>query len=743
MANVPRSHDGSIELIAATLVKRLHVKGHTLAAGEWAVHDAIRAGRLNTGLVVFENPGWAHPVGERGNRQWVWTELGKGTRYIPKEGPTPFNCFQVAATDALWDFWRSSADEPTKQSRPAAPLAKPPDATVIEPGNEYATDPPSGFRGGAELADAPEHLPAEAADRADHCNGAAELIREEVTARTPKDEFPNASGPEAGKSWKDYVDEQHDALELAAPAGWKGPIPHDLPVVAAGVGRFLRRELADLLDLRRDDSSDASFIQQANTLLRNAYRLLDNLRVTGAPPQPGEQRDADEIERHIRNLTYWADPMDEQARANETEETRSQRIEDFTKSLCEMVGLLDDFFRALTASDFDAAAPIYLSLFDGADGALVRASRKFGPLMFWLRARSNGATAFGLNSTNFHELTLSFATRLQVSLETGKQAVSPADFQTVCGGMVTPMRRDSDGNLDYGPILALLHNNGRVLRPFAEGLRGASENMPWLESQLKIESSQFIEEAQKSESLAPPSSDDLYPATPAGHLAFVEWVYLEVREQANALREGKYSHESIAKQLKNGVRWSEAARRLNLLAETLGTEAVEPVARVLRWELTVGAVEQIADLLGPVLRNLRDAWENRNLDQTSAEPKPTDATIQEDDGGAKTIITSGIDDPTAYVPAIEIIAKYSEKIPGLNHKRILKILAENREIKSYKPSSQRLNVHLADFDSFVKRQQSPSDPFEQLDEYGDGIKARTDAIRKGKSQRGEIRPREK
>ena len=100
-------------------------------------------------------------------------------------------------------------------------------------------------------------------------------------------------------------------------------------------------------------------------------------------------------------------------------------------------------------------------------------------------------------------------------------------------------------------------------------------------------------------------------------------------------------------------------------------------------------------------------------------------------------------DLTAYVRAKEIITKYGEMINGLTHKRLLKILDENPNIKWHKPSKQRLLVHLADFDSFAQRLQGEGDQFEQLDEYDDGVKARTAAVRQRKQQQGEIRPRQK
>ena len=100
-------------------------------------------------------------------------------------------------------------------------------------------------------------------------------------------------------------------------------------------------------------------------------------------------------------------------------------------------------------------------------------------------------------------------------------------------------------------------------------------------------------------------------------------------------------------------------------------------------------------------------------------------------------------DPTAYVQATRIIVDYKDQIPDLNHKRLCTILDENSDIKRHKPSKQRLLVHFADFDSYVKRQQASSDQFDQLDEYAASMESRKASIRKQKERQGENRARRK
>lgn len=121
----------------------------------------------------------------------------------------------------------------------------------------------------------------------------------------------------------------------------------------------------------------------------------------------------------------------------------------------------------------------------------------------------------------------------------------------------------------------------------------------------------FVDEPAGS----PYSLLDRFPATPAGHVAFLEWVLGEVHGAAEA-KHGQfqrgYSNATIESMI-GGIMWAEAGRRVSSLSD-LSADAVEQVARVLRRELTSGTVGQIDELLTPAVRKLRDAWENRGVD---------------------------------------------------------------------------------------------------------------------------------
>jgi hypothetical protein len=102
LANVQRRHDGAIALIAAHLAQRLRDAGHTLAAAQWAIHEAVQAGRLRPERIEMELPGF---MGLHGGFYQPFGE--KGYIGIPQGKPAPFEAFNVVATEALWAWWRA------------------------------------------------------------------------------------------------------------------------------------------------------------------------------------------------------------------------------------------------------------------------------------------------------------------------------------------------------------------------------------------------------------------------------------------------------------------------------------------------------------------------------------------------------------------------------------------------------------------------------------------------------------
>lgn len=112
---------------------------------------------------------------------------------------------------------------------------------------------------------------------------------------------------------------------------------------------------------------------------------------------------------------------------------------------------------------------------------------------------------------------------------------------------------------------------------------------------------------------------DRFPATQAGHLAFLEWVRDEVRYAANAKRnqlEREYSNETIAKMVR-GIKWAEAKARLAALRDV--PELVRSnTFEVLSRELTAGTVEQIEPMLTQLVDGVRDSLERAKFDDLSS-----------------------------------------------------------------------------------------------------------------------------
>jgi hypothetical protein len=112
---------------------------------------------------------------------------------------------------------------------------------------------------------------------------------------------------------------------------------------------------------------------------------------------------------------------------------------------------------------------------------------------------------------------------------------------------------------------------------------------------------------------------DRFPATPAGHVAFLEWVRDEVHNAAEAKRgqiERGYSNATIESMVR-GIKWPEARARLAALSNL--PEGVRANAGdILRRELTAGTVEQIDALLTPAVWGVRDSLEQARLNDLAS-----------------------------------------------------------------------------------------------------------------------------
>jgi hypothetical protein len=124
-----------------------------------------------------------------------------------------------------------------------------------------------------------------------------------------------------------------------------------------------------------------------------------------------------------------------------------------------------------------------------------------------------------------------------------------------------------------------------------------------------------------------------YPDSVEGHINFLGWVNVELREQVSALREKKYPHESIERQLTGGgVKWVEGgvriARLADLTAGALNQAVVKRVASVLKWPLSIGTVEHVADLFEQEIRALQAAWHEANFAPIGSKAETTDGVLK-------------------------------------------------------------------------------------------------------------------
>lgn len=135
----------------------------------------------------------------------------------------------------------------------------------------------------------------------------------------------------------------------------------------------------------------------------------------------------------------------------------------------------------------------------------------------------------------------------------------------------------------------------------------------------------FLYESDKNQTAEAKFSQlDDFPATPEGHVEFLEFVRDEVHQAVEAKQkqlDRGYFNETLQSMVQ-GIKWTEARERLLELSD-LPPETLERVSRVLGRKPTVGTVERIDELLRPAVQALRDAFEGFD---TTSDPAPTPAS---------------------------------------------------------------------------------------------------------------------
>ncbi|MDZ4818452.1 MAG: hypothetical protein SGJ20_05705 [Planctomycetota bacterium] len=101
-----------------------------------------------------------------------------------------------------------------------------------------------------------------------------------------------------------------------------------------------------------------------------------------------------------------------------------------------------------------------------------------------------------------------------------------------------------------------------------------------------------------------------FPNTPGGHVGFLESTR-DLVYKATAMKLGQVAlriPDDVVKEAVTTIPWKEAYARASCLAD-LPEKVRNRVTDVLAWDLTVGTVDQISELLRPAVFDLRDAYQ--------------------------------------------------------------------------------------------------------------------------------------
>lgn len=161
------------------------------------------------------------------------------------------------------------------------------------------------------------------------------------------------------------------------------------------------------------------------------------------------------------------------------------------------------------------------------------------------------------------------------------------------------------------------------------------------------------ESTAKSVTTASFSCQERYPLTPAGHVAFLEWVRDEVHRAAVAkqkqLARG-YSNKTLALMI-HGIKWSEARARLTALSG-LPAELRGRASAILHRDLTESTIAHISTLWAPVVLELRNELERAQISDETQVAFPSSSSALSDvavSGSAVDASVSG-DQTQAMVP---------------------------------------------------------------------------------------------
>jgi hypothetical protein len=250
---------------------------------------------------------------------------------------------------------------------------------------------------------------------------------------------------------------------------------------------------------------------------------------------------------------------------------------------------------------------------------------------------------------------------------------------------------------------------------------------------------------------------DRFPVTPAGHVAFLEWVRDEVHYVAEAKRrqlERGYTNATIEGMV-SGIKWSEAPARLVALSD-LPEGVRRNAGNILHRELTPGTLEQIDTLLTPAVWGVRDAWEQARLSdlasKTVAVATAGDLWKTYAEGKQPCFQTSGISlSPGRNTPTITCTDDAAEAKRNALDRAIALLTVEGGEkaaamekliarvqLQTGMDKARVINMPLTDFVAAAMGQSSPESPAEENADAGDGNSS-TRPKAKRSTERGEAR----
>lgn len=178
-----------------------------------------------------------------------------------------------------------------------------------------------------------------------------------------------------------------------------------------------------------------------------------------------------------------------------------------------LVAGLHDFFLSLAASNLNDAADAYVDIFLVPTGRFCTAALSFDrmreDLHHWVK---QPVSEFGCTAPTYHELGFSVAQCVLSDIEFGAGMTPSTESDDLPARPLRLFGRGGETPVDHGVVRSLIGRNGQRVTMFAKGFRPGFPDMPWLETQIKLELSRFLrflrEEGPRTKPSAPGKRQD-------------------------------------------------------------------------------------------------------------------------------------------------------------------------------------------------------------------------------------------